>query len=111
MYENQGYRGEIKIRDLERTSDRPFGRVSNKGRFQFNIEKVPFYNIPDLTGFKVSLPAADLSSSRLTCRTSLRRSTMLIASRERSTLTRSCLKTSSTRLRMLQRGVLSLRTR
>ena len=55
MYESQGYRGEIKIRDLERTSERPFGRVSNKGRFQFNIEKVPFYNIPDLAGFKVSI--------------------------------------------------------
>ena len=53
MFEGQGYRGETKIRDLERNGDRPFGHVSNKGRFQFNIEKVPFYNIPDLTGFKV----------------------------------------------------------
>ena len=53
QYESQGYRGELKIRDVERTSERPFGKVSNKGRFQFNIEKVPFYNIPDLTGFKV----------------------------------------------------------
>ena len=55
MYEAQGYRGEIKIRDLERNGERPFGKVSNKGRFQFNIEKVPFYNIPDLGGFKVRL--------------------------------------------------------
>ena len=54
QYEAQGYRGELKIRDTERNSDRPFGKVSNKGRFKFNIEKVPFYNIPDLTGFKVS---------------------------------------------------------
>ncbi len=54
QYEAQGYRGELKIRDIERNSDRPFGEVSNKGKFRFNIEKVPFYNIPDLTGFKVS---------------------------------------------------------
>ena len=53
QYQAQGYRGEVKIREVERNSDRPFGYVSNKGRFQFNIEKVPFYNIPDLTGFKV----------------------------------------------------------
>ena len=53
QYEKQGYRGEIKIRELERSSERPFGKVSNKGRFIMNIEKVPFYNIPDLTGFKV----------------------------------------------------------
>ncbi len=55
QYQAQGYRGEVKIREVERNSERPFGYVSNKGRFQFNIEKVPFYNIPDLTGFKVSL--------------------------------------------------------
>ena len=54
QYQAQGYRGEVKIREVERNSERPFGYVSNKGRFQFNIEKVPFYNIPDLTGFKVS---------------------------------------------------------
>ena len=53
QYQAQGYRGEVKIREIERNSDRPFGHVSKKGRFQFNIEKVPFYNIPDLTGFKV----------------------------------------------------------
>lgn len=53
MYKGQGYKGEIKIRDLERNGDRPFGKVSNKGRFIFNIEKVPFFNIPDLTNFKV----------------------------------------------------------
>ncbi len=54
QYQKQGYRGEVKIREIERNSDRPFGEVNNKGRFRFNIEKVPFYNIPDLTGFKVS---------------------------------------------------------
>ena len=54
QYQKQGYRGELKIRDIERNSDRPFGEVSSKGRFKFNVEKVPFYNIPDLTGFKVS---------------------------------------------------------
>ena len=53
MYKKQGYRGELKIRELERSNERPFGYVSNKGKFRFNIEKVPFFNIPDLNGFKV----------------------------------------------------------
>ena len=53
MFEKQGYRGEVKIRELERNGDRPFGHVSNKGRFVLRIEKVPFYNIPDLTNFKL----------------------------------------------------------
>ena len=46
-----GYEGELRIKDTERSSNRPFGQVDNKGRFRFAIEKVPFYNIPDLTGF------------------------------------------------------------
>ena len=45
----------MKIRDLERNSQRPFGRVTSKGRFLFDIDKVPFYNIPDLTNFKVNI--------------------------------------------------------
>ena len=53
QYKKQGYKGEIKIRELTRNADRPFGRVSKKGNFVFNIDKVPFYNIPDLAGFKV----------------------------------------------------------
>jgi hypothetical protein len=32
---------------------RPFGKVSRRGNFVMNIEKVPFYNIPDLTNFKL----------------------------------------------------------
>ena len=49
-----GYEGELRIKDTERASNRPFGQLNSKGRFRFQIEKVPFYNIPDLTGFKVS---------------------------------------------------------
>ena len=61
QYKAQGYRGELKIRDIERNSERPFGEVSNKGRFKFNIEKVPFYNIPDLTGFKLKAYVAHIT--------------------------------------------------
>jgi large subunit ribosomal protein L41 len=46
-----GYEGELRIREQERLSERPFGNVSRKGRFMLDIEKVPVYNIPDLTGF------------------------------------------------------------
>ena len=49
-----GYEGELRIKDTERASSRPFGDHNTKGRFRFKIEKVPFYNIPDLTGFNVS---------------------------------------------------------
>ncbi len=55
QYKAQGYRGELKIREIERNGDRPFGKFTRKGKFMFNIEKVPFFNIPDLTGFKVKL--------------------------------------------------------
>ena len=48
-----GYEGELRIKDTERASNRPFGQHTSKGRFRFKIEKVPFYNIPDLTGFNV----------------------------------------------------------
>ena len=34
-------------------STRPFGRNTNKGNFLFNIDLVPLYNVPDLTGFKL----------------------------------------------------------
>ena len=43
----------MKIHDRRRLSDRPFGRVTSKGKFIFNVEKVPFYNVPDLTDFKL----------------------------------------------------------
>ena len=49
----QGYLGQLKIQERERLSDRPFGYVSTKGKFRFDIEKVPFYNVPDLTNFKL----------------------------------------------------------
>ena len=47
----QGYRGELKIRERELLSDRPFGHITTKGKFRIDIDKVPFYNVPDLTGF------------------------------------------------------------
>ena len=54
MYmKKQGYKGELKIQERERLSDRPFGQHTTKGKFRFNIEKVPFYNVPDITGFKL----------------------------------------------------------
>lgn len=43
------------MRELERNSQRPFGKVSRKGHFKMDVEKVPFYNVPDLTGFKVNI--------------------------------------------------------
>ena len=46
-----GHKGELRIRELERNSPRPFGQFTRKGRFHLHIDKVPFYNIPDLTGF------------------------------------------------------------
>ena len=48
-----GYEGELRIKDTERASNRPFGHMDQRGRFRFAIEKVPFYNIPDLTGFNL----------------------------------------------------------
>ena len=42
------------MRELERNSQRPFGKVSRKGKFLMNVDKVPFYNVPDLTNFKVN---------------------------------------------------------
>ena len=53
LYKAQGYKGEIKMRELMRNGDRPFGRLTSKGKFMFDVEKVPFYNVPDLAGFKV----------------------------------------------------------
>ena len=49
----EGYNGQLKINERNRLSDRPFGRVTSKGRFVFDVEKVPFYNVPDLTDFKL----------------------------------------------------------
>lgn len=51
--QKQGYEGELKIRETERNSERPFGEHTRKGRFVLDIEKVPFFNIPDLTGFNL----------------------------------------------------------
>ena len=49
----QGYDGQLKINERERLSTRVFGTHSRRGKFQFEIEKVPFYNVPDLEGFKL----------------------------------------------------------
>ena len=42
-----------RISEAERESTRPFGRHTSKGRFHFNVDLVPFYDVPDLTGFKL----------------------------------------------------------
>jgi large subunit ribosomal protein L41 len=34
-------------------SERPFGEHTRRGRFILDVEKVPFFNIPDLTGFNL----------------------------------------------------------
>lgn len=52
--QKQGYEGQMKIKETERLSIRPFGRMSSKAAFVMDVDKVPFYNIPDLTGFDVS---------------------------------------------------------
>ena len=52
-FKKMGYEGELRLKDTERASDRPFGKLNSKGRFRVQIEKVPFYNIPDLTGFNL----------------------------------------------------------
>ena len=52
--QKQGYQGLLKIQETERLSERPFGTHTRKGRFRFNVDKVPFFNIPDLSDFKVS---------------------------------------------------------
>ena len=49
----KGYQGQLKINERIRLSDRPFGRSNTKGKFLFDMSKVPFYNVPDLTGFKL----------------------------------------------------------
>mmetsp|Transcript_4706 Transcript_4706/g.3221 ORF Transcript_4706/g.3221 Transcript_4706/m.3221 type:complete len:100 (+) Transcript_4706:136-435(+) len=52
----QGYQGKLKIKEQERTTDRLFGQFTKnnrKRRFLFDIEKVPFYNIPDLANFNL----------------------------------------------------------
>mgnify|MGYP003904052221 FL=1 len=49
----EGYQGQLKIRERERLSDRPFGQHTSRGKFKFEIDRVPFYNVPDLTGFKL----------------------------------------------------------
>ena len=49
-----GHEGHLRIKETERMGDRPFGKFTKYG-FKFNIDKVPFFNIPDLTNFEVRL--------------------------------------------------------
>ena len=65
--QKQGYQGRLKIAETERLSERPFGKHTRKGSFKFNIDKVPFFNIPDLTGFQVSSALLTAFSSNPTC--------------------------------------------
>merc|ERR1712160_195113 len=52
MYKNP-HAMSLKKRETTRLSERPFGEVNRKGQFRFDIDKVPFYNIPDLEGFNL----------------------------------------------------------
>ena len=49
----KGYHGQLKIHERERLSDRPFGKITRKGLFSFDLQRVPFYNVPDLTDFRL----------------------------------------------------------
>ena len=53
MFKKQGYQGQLKINERNRLSERPFGKLNQKAKFKFEVEKVPFYNVPDLTDFKL----------------------------------------------------------
>jgi hypothetical protein len=52
------------MHENERLSQRPFGRLTKSGKFQMDIEKVPFFNIPDLTGFNLK-PYVSHATSRI----------------------------------------------
>ena len=49
----KGYEGTLRIKETERLSHRPFGSLDSKARFKLDINKVPFYNVPDLSGFQL----------------------------------------------------------
>ena len=42
-----------RINEIRRNSGKPFGTLDSYGRFTLNKDLVPFYNIPDLTGFEL----------------------------------------------------------
>jgi hypothetical protein len=44
-----------RIKTLERLSITPFGRNTKCGNFRFDANRVPNYNIPDLTDFEVNI--------------------------------------------------------
>jgi large subunit ribosomal protein L41 len=50
-FKKLGNEGLAHENERRRLSNKPFGRHTSLGRFMFDIEKVPFYNIPDLEGF------------------------------------------------------------
>ena len=52
------------IRETERLSQRPFGEFTSKKQFRLDVEKVPFYNIPDLTGFAL-MPYVSMATPRI----------------------------------------------
>ena len=52
------------IRETERLSQRPFGEFTSKKQFRLDVEKVPFYNIPDLTGFAL-MPYVSIVTPRI----------------------------------------------
>ena len=50
-FKKQGAAGIARMKEYRDNSGKPWGRLTNKGRFVFDVDKVPFYNIPDLSGF------------------------------------------------------------
>ena len=53
------------MNEIERNSPRPFGKFTRKGHFRYFIDMVPFYNIPDLTDFKLK-PYVAYSTPKVT---------------------------------------------
>ena len=45
--------GKNRIAEYERNSPRMYGSVGKKGHFVMDKSKLPFFNIPDLTGFEL----------------------------------------------------------
>lgn len=52
-FKKGGYEGMKRENEYRSWSQKPFGRHTSKGRFLFDKDKVPFYNIPDLEGFNL----------------------------------------------------------
>lgn len=53
QYRKSGEWGQRRMNEVEKWSMKPFGRFTRKGKFKIDLDRVPFYNIPDLEGFEL----------------------------------------------------------